>query len=149
MVKSNAKTVEEYLQELPPDRHEAISKVRQVILKNLPKGYVESMNWGMISYEIPLERYPTTYNKQPLSLAGLASQKNNMTVYLMSVYADPATTKWFHARYKASGKKLDMGKSCVHFKKLDDLPLEVIGEAIGRVSVEQYIERYEQSRKKK
>ena len=149
MVKSTAKTVEDYLNTLPEDRREAISKVRQVVLKNLPEGYVETMNWGMISYEIPLERYPDTYNKQPLGIAGLASQKNNMTLYLMSVYSDPKTTNWFQEQFKASGKKLDMGKSCVHFKKIDDLPLEVIAETIRRCTVEEYIKRYEQSRKKK
>lgn len=146
---SSAKTVEEYLQSLPPDRRDAIGKLRKVVLKNLPKGYVESMNWGMISYEIPLERYPNTYNKQPLGLAAIASNRNNMTIYLMGVYADPKTTEWFHKKYKESGKKLDMGKSCVHFRKLDDLPLELIGETIRLYSVEDYLQRYEASRMKK
>jgi hypothetical protein len=149
MAKSSAITVQEYLDTLPPDRREAISRVREAILKNLPKGYVELMNWGMINYVIPLERYPNTYNKQPLSMAALASQKNHMTVYLMTVYGDKETEKWFRESYKASGKKLDMGKSCVHFKKLDDLPLDLIGEAIRRCSVEKYIQRYEQARRHK
>jgi hypothetical protein len=148
MVSSKAKTVPEYLKSLPEDRRAAISKVRQVVLKNLPKGYVETMNWGMISYEIPLKRYPDTYNKQPLGVAALASQKNYMTLYLMAVYADPKTARWFHEQYRASGKKLDMGKSCVHFKKLADLPLDVIGATIARYSVDKYIERYEAARKK-
>jgi hypothetical protein len=103
----------------------------------------------MISYEIPLSRYPKTYNKQPLAMAALASQKNYMSLYLMTVYGDKDTETWFHERYRASGKKLDMGKSCVHFRKLDDLPLDLVGESIGRVSVDKYIERYEQSRRKK
>jgi hypothetical protein len=149
MVSSDAKTVDEYLQTLPADRREAISAVREVILGNLPEGYVESMNWGMISYEIPLSRYPKTYNKQPLAMAAVASQKNYMSLYLMTVYGDKDTENWFHERYRASGKKLDMGKSCVHFRKLDDLPLDLVGETIGRVSVDKYIERYEQSRGRK
>ena len=148
MPASKAKTVKEYIQSLPEDRRQAISKVREVVLKNLPKGYVESMSWGMLSYGIPLARYPDTYNKQPLGLAAIASNKTSMTIYLMSVYSDPKTTKRFQAKYKASGKKLDMGKSCVHFKKLDDLPLDVIAETIRSCSVEEYIKRYEASRKK-
>ena len=147
MVSSKAKTVEAYLAELPPERREAVTKVREVILANLPEGYQESMNWGMISYEIPLERYPDTYNKQPLALAALASQKNYISLYLMNVYGDPATEKWFTERYEASGKKLDMGKSCVRFKKLDDLPLDLIGEVIAKTSVDEYIRRYEAAKK--
>lgn len=149
MVKSSAKTVEDYLQTLPPERREAMRRVREVILKNLPDGYVETMNWGMISYEIPLESYPDTYNKQPLAMAALAAQKNYMSLYLMSVYGHKETEKWFKERYKASGKKLDMGKSCVHFKKLDDLPLDLIGETISRCTVEKYIQNYERARNKK
>jgi len=149
MVRSAAKTVEEYIKALPSERREAISKVREVILKNLPEGYVESMTWGMPTYEIPLERYPNTYNKQPLGIAALASQKNYMSLYLMSVYGDKATEKWFHERYEATGKKLDMGKSCVHFKKLDDLPLDLIGEVIRRVPADKYIEHYEKARRNK
>jgi hypothetical protein len=146
MVKSDAKTVEDYLQTLPPERREAISAVRDVILQNLPQGYVESMNWGMISYEIPLSRYPKTYNKQPLMLAALAAQKNYLSLYLLTVYGDKKTEEWFRERYRASGKKLDMGKSCVHFRKSDDLPLDLVGEAIRRSTVETYIERYEMAR---
>jgi hypothetical protein len=101
------------------------------------------MQYGMIGWYVPLERYPDTYNGQPLGLAALASQKNYMTLYLNTVYGDPDTERWFHDRWAETGKKLDMGKSCVRFRRLDDLPLEVIGETIGRVSVDQYIERYE------
>jgi len=148
MVQSKAKTVEQYLKELPADRREAIAAVRKVILRNLPKGYEEAMNWGMITYEIPLKTYPKTYNGQPLCLAGLASQKNFMTLYLMTVYGHKETEKWFKQRYKASGKKLDMGKSCVHFRKLDDLPLELIGEVIAKVPVENYIRFYEKAQQR-
>jgi hypothetical protein len=146
MVKSAAKTVDAYLESLQPERREAIGTVREVILANLPEGYAEAMNWGMIAYGIPLSRYPNTYNKQPLALAALASQKNFMTLYLMAVYGDSERAAWFHQRYRASGKKLDMGKSCVHFRKLDDLPLDLVGEVIASWSVEDYIRHYEQTR---
>ncbi len=149
MVWSSAQTVEEYLAELPPDRREAINAVRKVILDNLPTGYEEMMQFGMISYVIPLERYPVTYNKQPLQYAALASQKHYMSVYLMNVYGDPDSEQWFVEQYRASGKKLDMGKSCVRFKKLDDLPLDLIGRAVARTPVEAYIEVYEAARGKR
>lgn len=144
---SDAKTVKEYLDSLPDDRSEAIQAVRKVVLDNLSEGYVEVMQYGMISYVIPLSTYPVTYNKQALGLASLGSQKNYMALYLMNVYGDPETEEWFKARYKASGKKLDMGKSCVRFKSLDDLPLDLIGETISRTPVNEFILRYEKSRK--
>ncbi len=144
---SDAPTVDEYLAELPPDRREALARVREVILRHLPEGYAESMQFGMIGYGIPLERYPKTYNKQPLALAALASQKRYMVVYLNGVYAASDEEAWFKERYAASGKKLDMGKSCVYFRKLEDLPLDVIGEAIARWPVERYIAQYEESRR--
>ena len=143
---SNATTVAEYLNELPDDRRAALEEVRDVILANLPDGYVETMNWGMISYGIPLERYPDTSNKQPLGYAALASQKHYMSLYLMHVYADEAQLEDFTTRYRESGKKLDMGKSCVRFKSVDDLPLDLIGEVIGSCSVEQMIAGYEATR---
>jgi hypothetical protein len=104
------------------------------------------MQYGMISYYVPLDRHPDTYNGQPLSAAALASQKNYMSLYLLGVCYDPETERWFKERFAASGKKLDMGKSCVRFKRLDDLPLEVIGEAISHVSPHALIERYKASR---
>ena len=149
MVWSSAQTVEEYLAELAPDRREAINAVRKVILDNLPSGYEEIMQFGMIGYVIPLERYPVTYNKQALQYAALASQKHYMSVYLMSVYSDSDSEQWFAEQYRASGKKLDMGKSCVRFKKLDDLPLDLIGRAIARTPVDEYIEVYEAARGKR
>jgi len=149
MVQSKAKTVEEYLNELPPDRREIVSGVRNVILQNLPEGYTESMNWGMISYEIPLEVYPDTYNGQPLGYAALAAQKNHYAVYLMGVYQDPEQEAKLKEGFKQAGKKLDMGKSCVRFRKLENLPLDVIGELIACISPEDLIARYEESRKKK
>ncbi len=145
MVRSRAATVEEYLESLPADRRAVVAAVREVILKNLPAGYQETANWGMISYEIPLERYPKTYNKQPLMYAALAAQKNYFAVYLMCA-CSPELGAWFREAFKKAGKNLDMGKSCVRFRKLDDLPLDVIGEAIARVTPEKYIAYYETTR---
>ena len=147
-MKSSAKTVEQYLKQLPADRQKALRAVRQVIRENLPKGYEEAMGFGMISYQVPLSVVPDTYNGQPLCYAGLASQKNHMALYLMSIYGDKATEKWFRDRFKASGKKLDCGKSCVRFRKLEDLPLDVIGEAVARMPLNEYVRRYEATRKK-
>lgn len=140
-MRSEATTVEAYLADLPADRREAIAAVRAVILENLPDGYVESMNWGMITYEVPLEVYPDTYNKQPLMFAALASQKNHMAVYLSGIYMDEAARQKFERDYKATGKRFDVGKSCVRFRKLDDLPLPVIAEAIGHLPAEEFVER--------
>ena len=148
MVKSDAPTVESYLAELPPERREALEAVREVILANLPQGYEECMTFGMIGYVIPLSRYPKTYNKQPLALAALASQKRHMAVYLNNVYGDPETLEWFTSAYEASGKRLDMGKSCVRFTKLANLPLELIGETIARTSVDDFLSFYEDARSK-
>ena len=142
-MKSDATTVAEYLDSLPDDRRSAISKVRSVIRKNLPKGVVETMDWGMISYQVPLSAFPKTYNGQPLMFAALASQKNYMAVYLNSIYGSPELRADFEERYAASGKKLDAGKSCVRFKRLDDLPLDVIGDAVAAFTVEDLIAAHE------
>jgi uncharacterized protein YdhG (YjbR/CyaY superfamily) len=147
-MRSGAATVDEYLAELPVDRREAIGVVRGEILANLPEGYEEAMNWGMVTYQVPLETYPETYNGQPLMYAALASQKNHMAVYLMGIYADEATRDGFLDSYKATGKRLDMGKSCVRFRHVDDLPLELIGEAIGACEVEAFIALNERARKR-
>ena len=138
-----ASTVSEFLSQLTPGERADIKKVRDVVRKNLPKGYKESINYGMICYSIPLERYSQTYNGQALCYAALAAHKSFNTLYLMGVYGHPQTEKWFKARYKASGKKLDMGKSCLHFRRADDLPLDLIGETIARTSVDDYITYYE------
>ena len=145
-MRSEATTVDEYLAELPDDRRVAIETVRDVIIENLPVGYVEEMNWGMISYSVPLETYPDTYNGQPLLYAALASQKNHMAVYLTGVYADEDRRDDFLSRYRATGKRLDMGKSCVRFRRIDDLPVELIGDTIAAVDVNAFIEVYEASR---
>lgn len=149
MVRSAAATVEEYLNELAPDRHKQMDAVRQVILENLPDGYQEAMNWGMISWEIPLVRYPDTYNRRPLMYAALASQKNYMSLYLMCVYVHDGRRADFERRFKASGKKLDMGKSCVRFQSAEDLPMDLIAETIASTSVDEYIRSYEAARKRK
>ena len=120
--------------------------VRRLILENLPMGFQEVMQYGMISYVIPLPRYPKTYNKQPLAYVSLAAQKNYSSLYLMGVYGDPEMENWFVRRYRESKKRLDMGKSCVRFRTLDDLPLDLVGEAIARTSVEDFIQLYENAR---
>ncbi|KAA3641611.1 MAG: DUF1801 domain-containing protein [Armatimonadetes bacterium] len=145
-MQSDARSVEEYLAQLSDDRREAIETVRDVIVANLPEGYVETMNWGMISYEIPLSSYPDTYNGKPLMYAALASQKNHMAVYLSGVYSDDGTRDAFLDTYRATGKKLDMGKSCVRFKKLDDLPVDLIGDTIASLSPDDFIEVYEMAK---
>ena len=147
MTQPNQQSPDEYIEALPEDRKAAISAVRSVILANLPAGYEETVQHGMLAYVIPLAAYPVTYNKLPLLFAGLASQKNYMTVHLMNIYGSPADEEWFVQRYKATGKKLNMGKSCVRFKTIDDLPIELIGEAVARTPVESYIKIYEDSRK--
>lgn len=156
-VQSKAVTVDEYLESLPPDRRDAIAAVRRVILENLPKGFDEGMQYGMIGYFVPHRLFPAGYHcdpKQPLPYIGLASQKNYLSLYIMSLYGafgdscDPSSpgfglAEWFNTEWKKTGKKLDMGKSCIRFKKVDDLALDVIAEAIRRMPVEKYIEIYE------
>jgi uncharacterized protein YdhG (YjbR/CyaY superfamily) len=140
-MKSSARTIEKYLADLPPDRREAIGKTRQTILDNLPEGYEEVMNWGMITYQVPLEVYPDTYNKKPLMYAALANQKNHMAVYLTGIYMDENLYREFEEKYRETGKRYDVGKSCVRFRKLDDLPLELIGESIAAIGMDEFIER--------
>jgi hypothetical protein len=145
-MQSKAATVAEYLASLPEDRRAAISAVRDVILKNLDKNYSEGMSYGMIGYAIPHSVYPPGYHcdpKQPLPFAGLASQKGHMSVYLMCLYGSPQEEKRFRDAWAKTGKKLDMGKSCIRFKKLDDLALDVLAEAIRRVPAKAYIAHYE------
>lgn len=147
-MQSKAKTVDEYMEELPEDRREQIAVVRQAILDNLPEGVEETMNWGMISYEVPLKDYPDTYNKQPLMFAALASQKNHMAVYLMGIHADAVLREQFVDSYKQTGKKLDLGRGCLRFKNVDDLPVFLVGKAIGAVDKDEFIRLYEESRKR-
>jgi uncharacterized protein YdhG (YjbR/CyaY superfamily) len=138
-MRSEAGTVEEYLESLPEGRRHALKKVREVIQQNIPDGYEEAMNWGMITYQVPLEVYPDTYNGQPLMYAALASQKNHMAVYLTGIYMNEANRKSFEEAYRATGKRFDVGKSCVRFKKLEDLPLELIGKTIGSITMNDFV----------
>ena len=141
-------TIAEYLDSLPVDRRQAIEAVRDVILKNLDKTYQECMQYGMIGYSVPHSVFPAGYHcdpRQPLPFAALASQKNYMSVYLNFIYGSTDEEDWFRNAWKKSGKKLDMGKSCIRFKKLDDLALEVIGQAIKRIPAKKYIKHYEES----
>lgn len=150
-MQSKAATVKDYLAELPADRREAIDAVRAVILKNLPKGYVEGMQYGMIGYFVPHSIYPAGYHcdpKQPLTFASLASQKNHMAVYLFCLYTEEDTVERFKADWKATGKRVDMGKSCARFRKLEDAPLELIGQAVKRYPVKKFIEQYEAATQK-
>jgi len=141
---SSATTVEEYLAELPDDRRAAIATVRDLVNEHLPDGYQETFAWGMITWSVPLDRLPDTYNGQPLAYVSLASQKNYMTLYLMGAYGDEDV--WFREEYAKSGKKLDMGKSCVRFKTLDHLALDPIAKAVERIPVETYVARYREAR---
>ena len=140
--------VEDYIAGLPDERRSAIASLRDLILAHLPEGYAEEIDFGMIAYVVPLARYPQTYNGHPLMYAALASQKNYMSLYLMNIYGDPETQRWFTEEFKNRGKKLDIGKSCVRFRKLDDLPLDVIGQAIAKTPPNEWIDIYEASRRK-
>ena len=145
-MQSKATTVAQYIAELPDDRREAISKVREVVLKNMDKTFMEGMNYGMIGWYVPHSVFPAGYHcdpSKPLPFAGLASQKQHMSLYMMSAYGDVGEEKWIREQFKKAGKKLDMGKCCIRFKKLEDLPLDVIGEAFRRVTAKEYIARYE------
>jgi hypothetical protein len=148
LMQSKAKTVSQYLAELPADRRKAIEQVRKMILKNLPKGYEEIMQYGMIGYAVPLSLYPQGYHcrkDEPLPFISLASQKNNLAIYMFCLYLDKKDAARFQKEYEASGKKLDMGKSCIRFKKPEDLALDVIGKAIARSPVKKHIEIYEKA----
>ena len=146
MVSSTASTIGAYLAELPPERREVVAAVRALINANLPAGYIENINWGMICWEIPLSHYPVTHNKQPLMYAALAAQKNHYALYLSNAYADSRTEHELRAAYAAAGLKLDMGKSCLRFRRLDALLQPAVAEAIASTPVETHIARYEASR---
>ena len=148
MASSNASTPEEYLAELPEDRREVVARVRAVILENLPEGYEETMNWGMISYEIPLDIYPDSYNGQPLLYMAVAAQKNHFAVYASGVYMNPKGEDWLKEEFEKADKKLDMGKSCIRFRKLENIPLDVIGKIAAGQTVDQFLEIYQEARRK-
>jgi hypothetical protein len=151
-MQSKATTVEAYVAELPEDRQKMINEFRKVIKKNLPKGFQECMNYGMIGWVVPHSKYPGGYHcnpKDPLPFMGLASQKNSVNFYHMGIYGDPKLLKWFKDEHaKASSKKLDMGKSCVRYKKAEDIPLKLIGELAAKISVDDWIARYEKMLKR-
>ena len=146
MVSSKAATVADYLAELPADRRAEIERVRDLINSALPDGYREGIGYGMIGWVIPLERYPDTYNKQPLAYAGLAAQKNYNSLYLTCAYASKERTEKLKAAFAQAGKKLDMGKSCIRFKEADDLALDAIRDEISSTTPEQFIRIYEDAR---
>lgn len=149
MASSPAKTVPEYLAGLPADRRKVVGAARALVRKHLPKGYEESMRWGMITWTVPLKRFPDTYNKQPLCYAALAAQKHYTTLYLMAAYTGSEPYAWLKAEFEKAGKRFDMGKSCLHFKTLDDLVPEAVGKVIASVSPEEYIAHYERLRPKR
>jgi hypothetical protein len=149
MVMSTATTPAAYITSLPGAQRKVISALRAVIKKRLPKGYVESMNWRMLAYEIPLETYPDTHNKQPLMYLALAAQKNNYALYLTSATEDKANMDRLAAAYKSAGRKLDMGKGCLRFKSLEELPLDVIGDLVASQTIEQRIAAWKAARAKK
>jgi hypothetical protein len=136
-----AKTVDSYLASLPADRREVLSALRTMIHQHLPSGYREAYNWGMISYEVPLERYPNTPNGQPLSYLALAAQKNHFALYMLGAYPASSERKTLEQAFTESGKKLDMGKSCLRFRRLDDLPLAAVGQVIASTPVDAFISR--------
>ena len=148
MASSDAKTVKEYLEELPEERREVVSRVRDTIVGNLPEGFEETMEWGMISYQVPLSRYPDTYNKKPLMYMALAAQKNHYAVYSSGVHMDPLGESWLKKEFERAGKKLDMGKSCIRFRKLENLPMDVVGKIAAAQTVEEFIEIYETAKGK-
>ena len=145
-MQSKATTVREYLDGLPEDRRKALEAVRRVIREHIPEGYKEGMQYGMIGWFVPRSVYPKGYHcdaAQPVPFAHLASQKRHMALYLFCAYMDPAEKAWFTEAWRATGRKLDMGASCVRFKRLEDVPLEVVGEAVSRWPVERFLEVYE------
>jgi hypothetical protein len=151
-MQSKATTVEQYLSEAQPERQEAMNKLHKVILKNLPKGFKKGMSYGMIGYYVPHTIYPAGYHcnpRDPLPFAGLASQKNSVNFYHMGIYADPKLLKWFTDEYAKTGLgKLDMGKSCMRFKKPEKIPYKLIGELCSKITVDKWIAVYEKNLKR-
>jgi Domain of unknown function (DU1801) len=144
---AKAKTVDEYLAGLSEDRRTVMEAMRQVVLRHLPKGYEETMSGGMIAWVVPLARLPKTYNGQPLWYAALASEKSYCSLHLMRAYRDPKQTAMLEQAFKRAGKKLDMGKACVHFTRLEDLELDAIGAVLSSTPVDAYLAMYQKSRK--
>ncbi|MEZ5045554.1 MAG: DUF1801 domain-containing protein [Chitinophagaceae bacterium] len=152
-MKIEANSVQDYISKLPTDRVEAVENLRKEILKNIPKGFEETMNYGMIGYVVPHSIYPNGYHcdtKLPLPFANIASQKNSVNFYHMGIYADPQLLEWFQQEYpKHTKAKLDMGKSCIRFKKMEDIPVKLIGQLMKKMSVKDWIALYEKNYLKK
>ena len=142
MPNASATTPDEYIDSLPDERRDVVRAVADVVRRSLPEGYEEGMAYGMIGWYVPRERFPDTYNGQPLGLAALASQKQYISLYLNNVYGDPETERWFRERWSESGKPLKTGKSCVRFRRLEDIPLDVIGETIARTDLDSYLRQH-------
>jgi hypothetical protein len=149
---SKAKSPDQYYKEVPADRKEAMTKLRETVKKNLPKGFQESIGYGMVGFAVPHSIYPKGYHcnpEDPLPFVGIASQKNFIALYHMGLYAMPDLLKWFTTEYpKHSSKKLDMGKSCIRFKKPEDIPFKLIGELMKKVTVKEWINVYESNLKR-
>jgi hypothetical protein len=147
MFQNKAATVSEYLSGLPEERRAVVATLRSFVKKHLPDGYKEQIDFGAITYAVPLTILPDTYNGKPLCYAAIAAQKNYYSLYLMSAYGDAKQAKWMAGEFKKRGKKLDMGKACLRFKSLDDLPLDVIGQVVASTPMDAYIARYRDARK--
>ena len=151
-MQSTATTVSAYLEEIPEERKNTLKKLRETILENIPNGFVEQMSYGMIGYVVPHSIYPNGYHcepKLPLPFVNIASQKNFIALYHMGIYAKPELLKWFVSEYpKHSKQKLDMGKSCIRFKKMDQIPFDLIAELVQKMSIDEWITCYESSFKK-
>lgn len=139
MARSQATTVARYLAQLPAGRRAELARVRSVIRKHLPRGYRETMNWGMITYEVPLSRHPTTYNGKPLCYAALAAQQGYSTLHLMPVYGDAALARALKDGFRKAGKKLNMGKACIRFRRAEDLALDAVGKAVASTPLKRFI----------
>lgn len=143
---SASAAVEEYLAALPDDRREVVASVAALVRRHLPPGYAEGMGFGMITWSVPLERFADTYNGQPLAYVSLAAQKRHYALYLMGIYGDPELDRRFREQWIATGRRLDLGKSCLRFRSLDDLDLGLVGELVAAVPVDLFVERYVQAR---
>jgi uncharacterized protein YdhG (YjbR/CyaY superfamily) len=152
-MQSKAKTVKEYFDQLPGDRKKAMTELRKAIKKNIPKGFKEEMNYGMVGYVVPHSLYPAGYHcnpELPLPFLGIASQKNFVAVYHMGIYSDPKLLKWFTTEFKKHSKaRLDMGKSCIRFKKPDEIPFPLIGELVSKMTPQDWIEKYDSMKLKR
>jgi hypothetical protein len=148
MPTGKATTVAAFLAGLPPERRKAVAAARALVNKHLPRGYQEAMNWGAINWCVPLSKLPDTYNRQPLAYIALGSHKSYVTLYLMMAYGDPKKYAWLQDQFAKAGKKMDMGKSCLHFTTLDDIPVDAIGTLIESFTPDEWIAIYKKSRKK-